>query len=314
MSGELVQSGLSRRGRRSTVARNFFDLTLAAGCRGWSRNIAGTTPALASIALLALLAGIAAVIAIALSSLAAAQADQASLLHVYLRDDASQAQVGALMDRLRRDQRVTSVRYLSKADALAQAERRPGMTQLVEASGTNPFPTSIDVRLRSLGDVGTLANSVASATGVDSNHPNSYDPNTYAPLQGVLRTAAFIGAGLLALLLAITAAVTAGAIRSTLLARREEVEVMWLVGSPPWMIRGPFLVEGALIGFVGAGIGGLLAVGLALVAVHAQAATMSEFLPGVTDTALAILIGALLAAGIGLGSLSALVGVRDLRR
>jgi cell division transport system permease protein len=314
VSGELVQSGLPRRGRPSTVARNFFDLTFAAGYRGWSRNIAGTTPALASIALLALLAGIAAVIAIALSSLAAAQADQAALLHVYLKDDATQEQVGALMDGLRRDQRVASVLYLTKADALAKAERRPGMTQLVDASGTNPFPTSIEVRLRSLGDVGTLANSVSSAIGVDSNHPDSYDPNTYAPLQEVLRTAAFIGAGLLALLLAITAAVTAGAIRSTLLARREEVEVMWLVGSPPWMIRGPFLVEGALIGCAGAGIGSILAVGLALVAVHAQAATMSEFLPGVTDTALAILLCALLAAGVGLGSVSALVGVRDLRR
>ena len=99
-----------------------------------------------------------------------------------------------------------------------------------------------------------------------------------------------------------------------MLARRDEVEIMWLVGSPPWMIRAPFLIEGALIGGVGAAIGSIVTVGLAVATVHAQASAMSAFLPGVTDAALAVLMALLLAGGVGLGSLSALVGVRDLKR
>jgi cell division transport system permease protein len=298
----------------SIIARNLHDLILAAGYRNWSRNLAGTMPALASIALLALLAGVAAVSALALSTLGAAQTNQATILHVYLRDDATPIQVGALEDSLRGDGRVISVAYVSKSDALARADRRPGMPQLVAASGTNPFPASVDVRARSLSEVKSLAETVSTAPGVDANYPDSYDPGTYARLQQVVRTLTLVGAGLLLLLVAITAAVTAGSIRSTLLARRDEVEVMWLVGSPPWMIRAPFLVEGALIGGTGAAVGSILTVGLAAAALHAQTTAMSAFLPGVTDAALAGLMIVLLTGGIGLGSLSAVVGVRDLRR
>jgi len=298
----------------SIIARNLHDLILAAGYRNWSRNLAGTMPALASIALLALLAGVAAVSALALSTLGAAQTNQATILHVYLRDDATPIQVGALEDSLRGDGRVVSVAYVSKSDALARADRRPGMPQLVAASGTNPFPASVDVRARSLSEVKSLAETVSTAPGVDANYPDSYDPGTYARLQQVVRTLTLVGAGLLLLLVAITAAVTAGSIRSTLLARRDEVEVMWLVGSPPWMIRAPFLVEGALIGGTGAAVGSILTVGLAAAALHAQTTAMSAFLPGVTDAALAGLMIVLLTGGIGLGSLSAVVGVRDLRR
>ena len=302
------------RHRVSIIARNLHDLILAAGYRNWSRNLAGTMPALASIALLALLAGVAAVSALALSTLGAAQTNQATILHVYLRDDATPIQVGALEDSLRGDGRVISVAYVSKSDALARADRRPGMPQLVAASGTNPFPASVDVRARSLSEVKSLAETVSTAPGVDANYPDSYDPGTYARLQQVVRTLTLVGAGLLLLLVAITAAVTAGSIRSTLLARRDEVEVMWLVGSPPWMIRAPFLVEGALIGGTGAAVGSILTVGLAAAALHAQTTAMSAFLPGVTDAALAGLMIVLLTGGIGLGSLSAVVGVRDLRR
>ena len=89
---------------------------------------------------------------------------------------------------------------------------------------------------------------------------------------------------------------------------------MWLVGSPPWMIRAPFLVEGALIGGTGAAVGSIAIVGLAVAALHANTTAMSAFLPGVTDVALAAVMALLLAGGLGLGSLSALVGVRDLGR
>jgi len=303
-----------QRHRVAIVARNLGDLVFAAGYRNWSRNLSGTMPALATIALLALLAGVAGVTALALSTLAVAQTNQATMLHVYLRDDATPDQVGALEEGLRSDGRVVSVAYVSKPDALARAERRPGMLNLVAASGTNPFPASVDVRLRSLSDMRPLAAVVSTAPGVDSGYPDSYDPGTYARLQQVLRAVTVVGVALLLLLLGITAAVTAASIRSTLLARRDEVEVMWLVGSPPWMIRAPFLVEGALIGGTGAAVGSIVTVGVAVAGLHAQSAAMSAFLPGVTGAALAVIMALLLAGGLGLGSLSALIGVRDLRR
>ena len=36
--------------------------------------------------------------------------------------------------------------------------------------------------------------------------------------------------------------------------RREEIEIMKLIGATDWFVRGPFVIEGAFIGVVGAGI------------------------------------------------------------
>ncbi len=314
MKSPHLPTGVVRKRPRAIVMRNLVDLVVAAGYRNWSRNLAGTIPALASIALLMLLAGVGAVIGLAVANVTAYQANQAATLHIYLRDDAAQVQVTALEDSLRGDNRVLSVLYVSKAEALSRAQQRPGMGQLVKASGVNPLPAGFDVRLRSLDDVRPVADSLPASPAVDPDHPSSYAADTYRRLQVLVGTGTLVGGGLLLLLIGIAASVTAGSIRSTMLARRAEVEIMWLVGSRPWMIRGPFLVEGALTGGAGAAVGGLMVIALALATLHAQAAAVSAFLPGVTDAALGLLLVTLVGAGIGLGSLSALVGVRDLRR
>ena len=76
------------------------------------------------------------------------------------------------------------------------------------------------------------------------------------------------GAGFaLALLMALAAAVTVAAVvRLGLHARRDEIEIMKLVGSPVAFIRGPFIAEGLMQGGVGAVIAiGLLWLGFAAV-------------------------------------------------
>ena len=170
------------------------------------------------------------------------------------------------------------------------------------------------MRVRTLAEIRAVATLVGADPAVDPQHPSSFDADSYSRLQFAFRTVAIAGAGLLLLLLVVAAAVTAGSIRSTILARREEVEVMWLVGSPRWMIGGPFLVEGALTGGIGASIGGCLAFLLGLAILRTEAGSFSVFLPGVTVAAMATLLGILVGSGLGLGSVSALMGVRDLRR
>ena len=271
MAGEVIPTRFGPGWWIVTALRNLFDLVLLAGCRNWFRSLSASLAALGSIALLALMAGVAGLTALALFNLSSAQASQASVLHVYLLDDAPQDAVNDLQGRLQQDHRVASVTYISKSDALQRAERKPGMTQLVNAADTNPFPASFDVRVRSLGEIRSVATLVAGDPAVDPQHPSSFDSDSYSRLQFAFRAVAIAGVGLLALLLVVAAAVTAGSIRSTLLARREEVEVMWLVGSPRWMIGGPFLVEGALTGGIGASIGGGLAFLLGLAALRAEA-------------------------------------------
>src|SRR5204863_195175 len=81
-------------------------------------------------------------------NLAITEAHDASLLHVYLRDDATSDQVDALHARILVDHRVGGVGYTSKEQALARAQRRPGLPELVDATNSNPFPASLDVQVK----------------------------------------------------------------------------------------------------------------------------------------------------------------------
>lgn len=305
--------GLNLRSR-ATLARNVLELVFASGARGWWRSWLGSIGAIGSIALLTLVTGLCVLAGLAVSHVSAAEAAEASVLHVYLRDGADVSERVELETRLRADPRVLWVKDVSKAEALLRASARPGFQELVAAAGSNPLPDGIDVRVRAVGEVGAVARSISISPAVDPAQPTSYDSDVYARLQLVRWVLAAGAGGLLAMLCVVAAAVTASCVRGVLLARRQEVEVMRLVGSPNWMVRGPFLVDGALTGTAGAVLGALLMGALALAILNSQHGALSSFLPGILPSTVAAVGGVLVVGGAALGSLSALAGIRDLRR
>jgi cell division transport system permease protein len=104
--------------------------------------------------------------------------------------------------------------------------------------------------------------------------------------------------------------VTANSIRSAILARGDEIGIMQLVGAPLWMVRGPFVIEGALTGAVAGGLAGILALVACLVAVQAGASNFAQVAPGLTIQAGLVIGLMLLVVGPILGSLSSLSSVR----
>jgi cell division protein FtsX len=258
--------------------------------------------------LLLLLAGLVGLSAFSLRTLATREASNAAVLHVYLRDDAKAADVAALGTKLRADHRVASVAYTTKSAALKQASHRPGLSDLAGASESNPFPASLDLKLRNVQDVGAVSASVKGQPTVDPILSTSYDPGAYGRLQAAM-TWLGIGGGVFLVLLALVAVmVTVNSIRAAIHARREEVQIMQLVGAPRWMVRAPFMVEGALTG----GAAGLVAAAAVLVAALAAAAAGGHFvqmIPGLTLTTGLVAAAAVLLTGLALGSGSSLISI-----
>ena len=85
---------------------------------------------------------------------------------------------------------------------------------------------------------------------------------------------------------------------------------MQLVGAPRWMVRGPFVVEGAITGGLAGMAAGLVTFGLAMTGIAAGSGTFTQFAPGVTAAVAAVVGAMVFAAGLGLGSGSSLVSVR----
>jgi cell division transport system permease protein len=307
--GVVLNAPFPRRRRLLNVVRNTFRHLFLGAARGWVRNLGATAPALGSMTLLLLLSGLVGLSAFAVSRLAAAQASDAAVLHVYLRDDARQADVDGLRARLAGDKRVAAVSYTSKTAALQRAQHRPGMTDLAGAADDNPFPASLDVRLRSVQDVGALAGSVTSNPAVDPILQTSYDPGATQRIQRVMLILGIVGAVFLLLLGFVAVAVTANSIRAAILARQHEVAIMQLVGAPRWMVRGPFLVEGAMTGGIAGLAAGLVTLVAGVTVVAAGRSTFAQIAPGVDLGVCLVAAAAVFLAGLVLGSAASFVSV-----
>lgn len=173
---------------------------------------------------------------------------------IYLRDDASSEQRGAIEMTIDRSGVTEQREYVSKADAIGRFRREfAELASLTESFEDNPFPASLEVRVRPQaeadGSAEVLVRQVAGLPGVADVR---YDREWLGRLASGL--GAIRGAGLvLAIVMALAAALTvASVVRLGMNTRRAEIDIMQLVGSPIAFIRGPFIAEGILQGGLGA--------------------------------------------------------------
>ncbi|WP_080145518.1 permease-like cell division protein FtsX [Marinilactibacillus piezotolerans] len=104
----------------------------------------------------------------------------------------------------------------------------------------------------------------------------------------------------------------ANTIRITIFSRRTEIEIMKLVGATNWFIRWPFLIEGALIGLIGA----LIPVSIISYVYLRGFDTIMNYLSGTyfallpPNPFLILLVAALLSIGVIIGSLGSAMSIR----
>jgi len=310
MAGVVVRVRFPRTRQIQAVLTNAFRFLFGGAARNWFRNLSSVAPALSSMTLLLLLTGLVGLGGYALHNLAQVEAGQASLLHVYMSDTATPTQVGLLWNRLATDRRVAAVTYVSTADALARAQQMPGLPQLAAATDSNPFPASLDVRVKNINDVAAIDSMVRSNVAVDPVYPTSYDKGAYQRIQAVMLGLAVAGFAFLALLGFVAVTVTVNSVRAAIHSRRDEVAIMQLVGAPRWMVRGPFVIEGAITGALSGAVAGLITFGLTTAAIAAGSGSFTQFAPGVTVTVAAAAAVMVFVVGVGLGSGSSLVSLR----
>jgi cell division transport system permease protein len=190
-----------------------------------------------------------------------AQWGEAAEFAVYLTDDVTAAQVEALQGLVARSGLAASQQHISKEEAATRfAADFPELAGTAGRLERNPFPGSIDIRLRpdmrsAEGSVEALAQSLSTHAGVADVR---YDRRWLGRLNAIIRFVRTIGL-VIVVMLAIAAALTVGnVVRLAAHARRDEIEIMQLVGAPLTYVRGPLVLEGILQG----GLGALLAIGL----------------------------------------------------
>ena len=174
---------------------------------------------------------------------------------VYFSPSASDEQQRLTADRVRRSSLVASIRFISPQDASdAFLKEFPDLKDVVENLGRNPLPASIEATLRNPAapetSVAGLVNELRGIPGVEDVQFNRHWSDRIRALGRLSDAIGFLFGGLL-ILISIT--VVSGAIRLNILNRRLEIDILHLVGASNSYIRGPFLVEGLILGAVGGG-------------------------------------------------------------
>jgi cell division transport system permease protein len=195
----------------------------------------------------------------------------AAELSVYLKDEVTPAERRAVELMLAPGDVVVAHEYVSKAEALVRFKQTFGdLAAAADSVGGNPLPASLEVRLRpgpgvSAG-VDTLAARLRQMPGVADVR---FDRQWLTRVLSAINVVRGIGLVLGSVLTIAAALTVANVVRLALYARREELDIMNLVGAPQAYVRGPFVMEGVLQGGLGALVA-LVALGVAFYALRAR--------------------------------------------
>ncbi len=207
---------------------------------------------------------------------------------------------------------IARAEYLTSTQAMAQFHASLGADAVIlEGLPADVLPPSIEVRLVpkewTVTEVRALADRIHAVSGIEDVRYGQQEIERIYALLSFARAVAIVVAGVLCLAVILLVSNT---IRLTVYARRDEIEIMSLIGATDAFIRAPFLIEGAIQGFLGGTVAsvaivvleGVLREGIRRGLSYAYGPIDLEFVP-------LSFIGALLLLGIVLGLIGSVLAV-----
>jgi len=233
-------------------------------------------------------------------------------LALFLEDDARVSDVLALRTRIEADPAVSKVDYITKEQAMARlvdiAARRPDI-QIVDTS-SNPLQNSLEIKLAHAQDAPRVTATLREEIGKGVVNDVVDNPQVVDKLLTITRVLSIGGLAVLAMMLIVALFVIVNTIRIAVHARRDEIEIMKLVGATDWFVRWPFILEGMLVGALGA----MAATAVVLVAAGPVMGAMVNFIEilplSFGTTFVWQLVGSVFALALAVGGGGAMLSVR----
>ena len=213
---------------------------------GRNRNM--STASIFSITAMLLVVGLFFSIMVNVNLMAKNAEDQFDTISVYLKDTVTAEQGVELAEQIKLIENVADAQYISKDDAMAIMKERWGENgYLLDGVVSNPLPASVEVTAVALQDEDKIVQELNKFDAVD-------EVRFYRDaIEKVMTISGYIQKGALAIiiiLLIVSLIVVANTVKLTVHAREEEIHIMKYVGATNWFVRGPFFVEGILIGLI----------------------------------------------------------------
>lgn len=187
-------------------------------------------------------------------------------ISAYFKTGTPDNKIQLVKDDLETNPKVRSVTFVSADQALADFKEKhkddPLITESLNELNENPLPGTLQVKAQTLDDYPAVAQQLSDDKYKDVIDKVNFEDNRIVidRLNRILQFIVTFGLGLLAVFAIIAILVIYNTITLTIYNRKEEVEIMRLVGATNWYIRGPFIVEAVTSSVVASIITGLLLV------------------------------------------------------
>jgi cell division transport system permease protein len=151
---------------------------------------------------------------------------------------------------------VTITRFISKDDALKSLRRRLGdKAGLLDGLEDNPLPTSLEITLsRDKDGASTPYKLRKRLEGIDIVDEVQYSQEWIERFQAIMQAIKIIGIVLGGLLFLAALFIITNTIKLTIYSRKDEIEILKLVGATNRFVKLPFLIEGSIQGFLGGSV------------------------------------------------------------
>ncbi len=181
-------------------------------------------------------------------------------ISVYLKDGINETKKDEIATFIRQLEGAEIKRFISKDRALKDLKRALGShSGLLEGLSVNPLPSSFEVVFKEgtgqKTDPTKIKNELEGIEGVDEVQYSEEWLKRFKGLMNMFRLIGFIIAGLLCMGILF---IVTNTIKLTIYSRRDEIEILKLVGATDWFVKTPFLLEGVIQGIL-SGIVALLA-------------------------------------------------------
>jgi cell division transport system permease protein len=232
---------------------------------------------------------------------------------VYLDDRVSGEETREIEGKLKADRMVAGVRYISKEQALGEFRAQfPSDSHLLEGLGENPLPASFIVTpatgYQSPDAVNRWAERARTMAGVAKV---DYNQEWIDALAGLIRYIELTAIGVGMILSAAAVTIIGNTIRLALFARREEIEILRLIGATRAFIRIPYFLEGAVLGACGSALAlGILKLGFELFRQQISSTGRFQGIENMVSFFPLSICVAFVGVGMGLGVAGSVVSLR----
>lgn len=172
---------------------------------------------------------------------------------VFFDSGLSEERIAEIGTSIEKRAEVSKVNYVS-ADEAWDSFKEEYLGEYADGFGEdNPLADSANYEVY-LNDVSMQASLVTYLESVDGVREVHQSEITATTLTGVNRLVAYVSAGIIAILLAVSVFLISNTVTIGISVRKEEINIMKYIGATDYFVRSPFIVEGVLIGLLGSAI------------------------------------------------------------